>query len=373
MLFGFSHWLCFGAGEQWLAYKTVPAEEGIGYLRVEIVTNAPQGVTLPKLPGRAWFGRWPSPIDAHGGRWFCVAEPAQGKAPNLLYFDLNGNNRLDDEQPLRARSSDISSAEFGTFRVRLQTADGPVAYDLWCRAYLSEDNVVVRFGSAGVYEGLVDFGGRKLRVRLLDENVNGAFNDAWGIGRDRDGIEILSSNTILTRLGRFVEVDGELYELEVAPDGAYVCVARAGAVPTGTVKVHPEITELVFVGENGMFHRIPTNGSVRLPAGEYAVTYYEVTRKDARGAQWRLEASARTGKFLVNVPADGTVELGAFEPIRLALASIGRGRVNFILDFLGPHDESVTVYRGTERPRPPRLVLTSLNTDYRHTAAFTFG
>jgi hypothetical protein len=45
---------------------------------------------------------------------------------------------------------------------------------------MANDRAQLLVASAGWYEGMVDFGGRKRKVQLFDNTVNGAFNIvAW--------------------------------------------------------------------------------------------------------------------------------------------------------------------------------------------------
>ncbi len=87
--------------EQWLEYHT--SAEGRAYHQMELTTNPPPGVALPKLNAPPWFARWQTPMDPAGGRWLCLDRTRKSGPYDRLYIDSNGNGRLDDKTPVQAR------------------------------------------------------------------------------------------------------------------------------------------------------------------------------------------------------------------------------------------------------------------------------
>jgi len=364
--------------EQWLNYRVVP--EGTGYRTLEAVTNVPPGVVLPSLGQRPYFARWDAPLAPGGGRWLCFDQSRKGGPYDRLYLDGNGNGRLDDETPIAASQVERYTTErswtyFGPIRVTLDTPDGPVAYHLLFRTYIDRGrDLYVNCRAAGQYEGTVSFGGKKLRVRLVDENVNGTFNDTWLSPYGADEIEIEGQTPGTRAIGKYVEVEGELFELEVAPDGAFIKIGRAIDVKFGEVKVHDAVSELTFIGANGEFTRKPVKGVVSLPIGTYKPTGYTITRKDAKGATWRLQAYNFPDTVVVEVTPGESVTLPLGEPIRIELQPIElTNLVEFDLKFIGVVGEQVLPYRGNDRPRPPRLILAGHGGTYRATNTFEWG
>ncbi len=60
----------FAQSEQWLEYHT--GTEGRAYHQMELTTNPPPGVALPKLNGSPYFARW---RHAYGPRRRALALP----------------------------------------------------------------------------------------------------------------------------------------------------------------------------------------------------------------------------------------------------------------------------------------------------------
>ena len=108
--------------EQWLAYHT--GTETRGYRRIKLTTNAPPGVALPPLSGQPYFARWLTPMDPSGGRWLCLERSRKSGLFDRLYFDSNGDGRLDDEER-RADLDDGARRHDG--RLVRRDADAPDA------------------------------------------------------------------------------------------------------------------------------------------------------------------------------------------------------------------------------------------------------
>ena len=91
----------FAQSEQWLEYHT--SAEGRAYHQMELTTNPPPGVALPKLNAPPYFARWQTPMDPAGGRWLCLDRTRKSGPYDRLFIDSNGNGRLDDKTPVQAR------------------------------------------------------------------------------------------------------------------------------------------------------------------------------------------------------------------------------------------------------------------------------
>jgi len=61
------------------------------------------------------------------------------------------------------------------------------------------------------------------------------------------------------------------------------------------------------------------------------------------------------------------------EPTRQPGARDANRQMTFSLRFEGQYGESLSIMKGNERPRGPRLTLTSLDGTYRYTNTFEFG
>ena len=80
--------------EQWLQYHT--GAEAQAFHQLQVTTNPPAGVALPKLTGPAYFARWKTPLDPSGGRWLCLDRSRPAWPYDRIYIDSTGNVRLDD-------------------------------------------------------------------------------------------------------------------------------------------------------------------------------------------------------------------------------------------------------------------------------------
>ncbi|MGC8990325.1 MAG: hypothetical protein ACP5MD_09410, partial [Verrucomicrobiia bacterium] len=230
---------------------------------------------------------------------------------------------------------------------------------------------------------VVDFAGKKHRVKLVDSNANGAFDDiGWDTG-DTDKLIVSpekateGDQTIDRYLGRLVEVDGQLFKIEVARDGAFVKVEKARDVKFGTVNVPETISEFGAAGPTGHFTRKPSNGRFTLPAGNYQILSWTVERKDNKGATWQLVGDdfGANGRFALG--ADENIRFDIGEPV-LSILDVtepksAKDPISVGLKMQGRLGESVTVLRNKERPQPPKLGLASADGSYRKVSSFQFG
>jgi len=360
--------------EQWLEYHT--SNDGRAYHQIEVTTNAPPGVALPKLNGTPYFARWKTPMDPAGGRWLCFDRTRKSGPYDRLFIDSTGNGRLDDKTPVRA-GLDSNEALFPATPVVFKGEDGPITYHLVFRFYQFADNQVeLLAASGGWYEGTVNLDGMKKHVTLIDGNVNGTFNDIAPDAYDSDRVQVEGDDKTDERfLGKMLEVDGKLFNVEVARDGAFVKIQKAEKIALGPVRVPDNISEFIAFGENGHFVRQPTNGGFTLPAGKYRMVHWTINRKDEKGAAWTLSGHnfPDTASFEVTAGNAATLDIG--EPVRTMLKATAQTnrQVTFSLNFVGHQKESIEMLRGGQRPAGPKLTLANANGSVCGTATFEFG
>ena len=345
-----------------------------GYRLLEITTNPPPNVVLPKLNVRPGFAFWTTPLDRSGGRWLCLDRTRKSGPWDRLFVDANGNGRLDDELPVKASSTDERSCVFDPVRVVIEGEGGPREFHFALRLSTSggQSPRLVAM-TEDWYEGTVDFAGRKLLIQLIDANVNGVFNDVSAYGTNSDVIVVAEDNADRRRLGRFVEVDHELFSMEVARDGASVRVWKAGNVALGRVRVPQAISELTVVGENGQFLREPAQGECELPVGAYRVSGWTLNRTNEDGAMSRLVGVSFDAAGNFEVASDRPVALEIGEPLRAVLQATqsSKNEVTFTFGFRGRLGEFVNMTRLNRTS--PQVRIASLDGKYSSTNSFDFG
>jgi hypothetical protein len=359
--------------EQWLEYHT--SRDGQGYHYLDLTTNPPPNVALPKFNAQPWFARWATPMDPKGGRWLCFDRSRKSGLYDRVYIDSKGDGRLDDKEPISVSHSDQYNAYFDSVRVVFKGEDGPITYHLVLRymQYEGSDPRVLA-SSGGYYSGLVDIGGKKRRLNLIDGNVNGAFNDSAGDNADCDQVEVENDKAGQRYQGKLLEVDGQFYRFEAARDGAFVKIQKAEDVEFGQVKVPEAVSQIVVFGANGQFTRKPVKGQFSLPAGKYRVQDWVIDRKDEKGTAWHLTGYGPDDSAKFEVAAGKPATLAVGEPVFAKMdARETSGNVSFSLRFEGQYHESVQFTKGDQRPPGPKLTLASQNGTYRSTNTFEFG
>lgn len=359
----------FAQKEQWLEYH--PVTEPRSYHFLELTTNPPPGMAVPKCNAQPYFGHWTTPMDP-AGRWLCLDRNRKSGPYDRIFVDVAGAGKFDEKTAIDAKRMDSYSAYFEPVKMVFKGEDGPISYHLQLRSMLYDGGKPeLLLSSGGTYVGTVDIGGQKRRIELIDGNVNGCFNDLGPSLGERDSISIKG---VEHYLGRMVEVDGAFYRIEVARDGAFVKIQKAENVVLGQVRVPETISEFVAVGENGHFVRKPVKGEFTLPLGHYQPVDWTIERKDSKGAAWTLNGYSfkKTSEFDVRASQPAVVAAG--EPVRVLLQrDEGSSPMDFRLEFRGPADETVRFLKGGQNPQPPKLVLASADGVYHWTNSFEFG
>jgi hypothetical protein len=367
--------------EQWLDYHV--SREGRAYRYLNLTTNPPPNVKLPKLNAQPYFAHWTTPLDP-AGRWLCLDRTKKSGLYDRVYFDTTGNGRLDDKSPIGTTRTDQYSAYFEPVRILFKGEDGPITYHLILRFMKYEGNdPMLLTSSGGYYAGKVDIGGKKRRLELIDGNVNGTFNDCAPDASDCDRVMVEGDKVGERYLGKMLEVDGQFYQIEVARDGAFIKLQKLENVVLGHVRVPETISEFVAFGENGHFVRKPVKGEFTLPVGKYRIHEWTIDRKDEKGAPWQLMGYGFNESARFEVAAGKPVSLDIGEPMRAVMeaqepstrpgARESTRQVNFNLRVQGRYGETLQVMKGDQRPRGPRLTLTSLDGSYHYTNTFEFG
>lgn len=366
--------------EQWLQYRSArelrQVDGGLSLVQLSVNTDRPDGVEMPEFSSETVvFARWSTPMVESGGLWLALGRTSDSGAFDTLYIDSNGDGRLDDETPIKAYRMDQYNAYFGPVKVIFQVEDGPVTYHMNVRFYGSGANRRLYVSAGGWYQGDITVGDVRKRCVLLDYNANGTFNDTSADPGQSDRIRISDENALDMRfVGTYLEIDGTLYDLDIARDGAFVKLAKAQDVRYGTVRVPQGISSFSAGGEYGQFIREPENGSAELPAGRYRVTEWTVDRRDDSGARWILQGTDASGANAFDLPAMQKIALEIGEPVKAILETgVREETYSFNQNLRGRRGERITLTHNGARPTPPRLNIRNKDGTYDRTFSFSYG
>jgi len=266
---------------------------------------------------------------------------------------------------------------FGPIKVVFQGEDGPITYHLNIQLYDYQGNRYVYIRSAGWYEGAVTVAGEQKHCILIDQNVNGTFNDKSLNAGNADRIRIGKKDSRDTRfVGNYIEVDGVLYTTEIARDGAYIKLAKAENVAFGTVRLPDAITDFAAGGENGLFILKPKEGVARLPVGKYRIDHWRIERKDDKGGDWALQGGYFPGDSgLLTVAETSQLEIPSVgEPIISTLqAELREPGYYFSQNLQGRLGERIELTREGAQPQPPKLRIKSKDGKYDRSFTFEYG
>jgi hypothetical protein len=365
--------------EQWLQYRTSRDVSriigGISGKYIDVTYEKPQGIELPELKSdEPLFVHWTTPMLEAGGLWIAL-DRSRGSGPcDRLFIDSNGDGNLKNETLVAAYRADSQHASFGPVKVTFEGEDGPIAYHLDF-ALCDHGQRRLRVSPGGWYEGTVTVGPDKKHCVLIDQNVNGTFNDKSLNAGQCDRIRIGKKDERDTRfVGNYIEIDGALYQPEIARDGAYIRLARAKDVRLGDIRLPESVIDFSAGGENGLLSIKPKNGAGKLAVGKYRIEHWAIERKDEQGARWKLQGSAFSQKGLFDIAKDKETELSIGEPIISTVQAQNKnGTYSFSHDLKGQLDERIVLTRNGSRPQAPKLHIKSKDGTYDRTYSFQYG
>lgn len=339
--------------EQWLQYHHErEADRILGDMTSARMISASRPSEEAQLSqaksAEPYYTKWSTPMVESGFLWMAVDRASENGPWDQLYIDANANGRLEDETAVAAHRTSGSYTYFGPVKVVFEVEDGPVSYHLNFRIYRRDDRIQQVYAySGGWYEGEITIDGQKQYCMLIDYNANGIFNDTSPDPSGCDRIRIGKKGTRKTGyVGKYIEVDESLYQLDIACDGAFVKLAKAEDVKFGNVRLPETITEFSAGGENGLFTRKPDKGLASLPVGKYRVNTWSIERKDDKGIKWQLQGRYfnQGGDFDVAEGTETSLKIG--EPVRAGLDVTQNGNnVKFSKAVRGSLGEYITLIR----------------------------
>jgi len=367
--------------EQWLQYRWARDSRRIirdmGREVLDMTEDKPAGVELPELVGATpLFGFWRTPMVSAGRLWIAVDNSKKYGPYDRLYIDSDGDGDLKDETAAEPYRTDNNRSSFGPVKVILEGEDGPITYHLNFDVYTRRGGRQLYVTSGGWYDGTITVGGAKKQCVIIDRNANGTFDDKSEHREQSDRIRIGKDVKRDTRfVGNYVQVDGVLYELEIARDGAYVKLSKADDVKYGKIVLPKTISELAVGGENGLLYAELENGAARLPAGKYVVDHWAIDREDKDGVKWTLKGqNYGTNSNAFEVAAGAVVSLSVGEPIISTLeVQHKQNNYSFRQNLTGQLGERIEILRRGRRARAPKLHVRNGDCKYDRKFNFEYG
>ena len=369
------------ADEQWLRYTSSPDYREIGYgssyLPAVVLDAAPEGVSLPAFAGKfQTCAKWETPmVDA--GFIYMALDGADDKTVSTLYIDTDCDGSLADEKPVKADNVGYGT-QFGPIKVDFPGYDGPIAHHMSVLFNVYGETKSVSVSTRGRYEGPVFIGGKEYYIALIDYDSNGAYNDSSPDLTKTDFLVFKGDRSYPPAApGKFLQVEGKLYQLEVSRDGAYVKVSSADSVPMGSLVVSSDTKSISIGGENGVLtYADLKGGALSVPAGSYGIAYRVIERKDNAGAKWQAFGFNRGEKFQpFVVPAGRSTTLDAGEPYKstVTFTTGSDGAWNLSANLNATTGERIAFTKNDATPAPVKARIKNADGSYDQTLDFKYG
>ena len=367
--------------EQWLQYHSAREVSllggGMQSQALELSTEKPLEIKLPQFKSESpFFAKWSTPMVKAGHLWIALDRVHKQGPYDLLYIDSNANGHLDDETAATAYRMDQYNVYLGPVKVIFELEDGPVTYHLNFRFYGYDDrNRRLYASSGGWYEGDITVGAEKRHCVLFDYNANGTFDDKSASAAECDRIRIgKQGDQDIRFVGNYIEVDGALYQPEIARDGACITLTKAEDVKFGSIRLPDSITQFSACGQNGLFILKPEKGVASLPVGQYHIYDWAVEREDEKGTRWKLLGSGTPEISVFDVTEGKETVLSIGEPIVATLdASEAGGTHSFRHTMTGRAGERIELTCNGAQPQAPKVRIRSADGAYDRTYSFQYG
>jgi len=344
--------------------------------RLELTPKPPEGLVLPDFKSETpLFSKWPSPMAPNRFLWIALDRTSQQGVYDKLLIDSNADGLLKDESAVAAHSSRPSQSQFGPINVALKGDEGGMTHHLNFDFALQADGPRLHVRSGGWYEGDITVGQNTKHCVLIDQSANGAFNDRSIDLADCDLIQIgKEGDRDICLVGNFIQVDDELYRLEVARDGTHVSLAPAKDVKFGTIRQQEEMSELEPGGENGMLTVKLEKGVGKLPVGKYRVYGWVIERNDENGNLWTAKATSFGNPDVFEFTEGQEISPEAGEPIISTLDFYRRdARCTIRHSWRGKSGEHLRLTRNGYDPPPAQVHIWNADKSYDRTFTFSHG
>ena len=325
-----------------------------------------------------------------GGKPVCAALDAA--SPPKLYVDVAGTGDLSAVTPLVGKANG-RECHYGPVVISTGTGEGaPTVKVLFVSIKLVErpgysvppgaetyDNVGVR--AAGYMAGDVKLDGRTCRVAVLDKDLNGRYESAFGangkivfwwqpdwiaIDSNQDGKFIFiygGDGSEIMPLVKAVRVRDVYYRVQVAPDGSSIRLEKYEP-KMGTLDVGIAASLEVF-SDTGLHNLGASDGKWQVPEGKYMCSgdlLLSISKIDADGKEWRLEGldAGPLEKFEVRGGETTAFKIGPPLTLKVDAERSESGRIALNLALAGKGGETYSVglrlQKGTMRLLPPHLL-----------------
>jgi hypothetical protein len=353
------------AEKQWLQYRVLDDRDQAGLQTIWIgcatTKDAPAGEALPEFKASdPCFASWVTPMAPQGKVLLALDRSSKKGQYDLLYVDSNCSGSLRDKKPTRASGTYDWGSDFAPVKITFPGEDGPITYHISFHFRMNGASQQVFANSACVYEGNVRIGGKSYHCMLRDCNSNATFDDLPGSGNSgSDEIRLGENDKAVTYFaGKYLAVDGALYQPKPSRDGSCIEFEPAGDVAMGSVRAKNAVTQLSLGGENGLFHLADGAGSV--PAGRYGIHSWKIERKGADNANWTLTAQMYGSAGVIEVKPGQEVVLDVGEPITCKLGAVSQGSGYQISETLCARlGENIRIERNDSLADAPRVRVTN--------------
>lgn len=306
-----------------LQYQTTNADEqfsppnGNGTIKLDV--KPPSGVKAPEAKGTVMYGQI-----TLGTRAYALALCADKQQRfSTCIVDVNCNRDLTDDAPWVEPANVFPGGsdylvQWNLRDLKSEVAGHEMPFDGGFMYQSGAPTSGFVFAS-GSYAGEFTAGGKKYTFVLCDGNANGVYGEIVTMGGEGDVFLVGETGAIddMNRfaLGKYVSLDGTLYEVATEPGAPKVILTPSkDGVQALPLALETQRLQL-YNQESGVVLSCYRPGAkVSVPKGDYRIDRYQLLRKDEAGAVWSLQAVPGQAPILAGADGKAVVYGEPFRP-----------------------------------------------------------
>jgi len=346
-----------------------------------------------------------------GHESYAFALDAVGKKPkgyNTLYFDVNRNGDLTDNEPITATDvkNDISAgssiSQFSAICLPIEIDGVKFNHHFFLGAGTGQSPATDRSPSVAyamaeiragaIREGQIQQGKQTVRLVLVDHNSNGRFDDHMSIRKVGSRLKVEQGDLLLVNpktkgrsrgatlsgarnfVSRTVCIGKHFYKMEVTPTGDQLKLEPAELIMGYVTNHSPAYRATVYSDDYGVLMIGGRNGQkIPLPEGDWKLANYTIAAPGSRTTM--ITASFGDNAQAMSVSKNKRLALVFGSPFRsVVTASRKDKKISLSLSIIGAGGERCTNFMvNGKRPPGPRFEVRDKDRKVVYQGKFEWG
>ncbi len=285
-----------------------------------------------------------------------------GKGYDRAFVDCNRNGRMDSDEMFTAKNGADGFLVVGPVELRRSKNGKTIPWAIRIEWRPGERDPYPMTTIGFKKTGYAKLNGKRVRVGLMDERLNGRFGLRFQgsiiLDEDVDGKFDMGTGESHI-LGKYFRYQGRFYRLQVDENGDWLKIDDA-IVPVGKVWSECKDSDLSFQDNDGCLSvSTDSNGVAEVPVGTWWwYGYHAMFKQD--GKTWRVIGDSQRNIMQCDVGTERTIRLPSLQFTPKLTATVRGREINFEFKLEGRWGEQVSNINQLnpfKQPPEPKLIL----------------